>query len=78
MNSIFTVNFNYIKWAIQIYPPDTYKQTTSLVISQNLLILKCSLKYIKINEPIQWQHTVQSSKLFHLITTLRCVGKKTG
>lgn len=45
--------------------------TASLVISQNLLILKYSLKYIKINEPIQWHHTVQSSELllFHLIAT---------
>lgn len=55
MNSLFTVNFNYMKWAIQVYPPDTYKQTASLENPQNLLILKYNLKYIKINEPIQWQ-----------------------
>lgn len=52
MNLLSRVNFNYMKQGVQVYPPDTYKQTTSLVISQNLLILKYSLKYIKINEPI--------------------------
>lgn len=53
MNPLFTVNFNYTKQAIQVYLPDTYKQMTYLIISQNLLILKYSLKYIKINESVQ-------------------------